>query len=283
MTNSPGVDANVCYRHPDRASFVLCQRCGRTICPECQTPGAVGVICPECMKQQRAEAPRTKPAILTRLSARGAPVVTYSIIGITVLVFLLQWVPGLNATAQLLFAPPYVSDVAFEPWRLLTAVFVHSTGFIFHILLNMYTLWIFGQLLEPMLGRGRFLALYLISGLAGSVGVVLLAAPNTPVVGASGAIFGLMGAFLVIQRRLGGNMTQLLVLVGINLVIGFVPGLNIAWQAHVGGLAAGALVGLILIETRSPRRRGLQIALLVTLSLVLLLLASRYLIFPLVS
>ena len=283
MTNSPGVDANVCYRHPDRASFVLCQRCGRTICPECQTPGAVGVICPECMKQQRAEAPRTKPAILTRLSGRGAPVVTYSIIGITVLVFLLQWVPGLNATAQLLFAPLYVSDVAFEPWRLLTAVFVHSTGFIFHILLNMYTLWIFGQLLEPMLGRGRFFALYLISGLAGSVGVVLLAAPNTPVVGASGAIFGLMGAFLVIQRRLGGNMTQLLVLVGINLVIGFVPGLNIAWQAHVGGLAAGALVGLILIETRSPRRRGLQIALLVTLSLVLLLLASRYLIFPLVS
>ena len=283
MTNSPGVDANVCYRHPDRASFVLCQRCGRTICPECQTPGAVGVICPECMKQQRAEAPRTKPAILTRLSGRGAPVVTYSIIGITVLVFLLQWVPGLNATAQLLFAPLYVSDVAFEPWRLLTAVFVHSTGFIFHILLNMYTLWIFGQLLEPMLGRGRFLALYLISGLAGSVGVVLLAAPNTPVVGASGAIFGLMGAFLVIQRRLGGNMTQLLVLVGINLVIGFVPGLNIAWQAHVGGLAGGALVGLILIETRSTRRRGLQIALLVTLSLVLLLLASRYLIFPLVS
>ncbi len=283
MTNSPDVDANVCYRHPDRPSFVLCQRCGRTICPECQTPGAVGVICPECMKQQRAEAPRTKPAVLTRLSGRGAPVVTYSIIGITVLVFLLQWVPGLNATAQLLFAPLYVSDVAFEPWRLLTAVFVHSTGFIFHILLNMYTLWIFGQLLEPMLGRGRFLALYLISGLAGSVGVVLLAAPNTPVVGASGAIFGLMGAFLVIQRRLGGNMTQLLVLVGINLVIGFVPNLNIAWQAHVGGLAAGALVGLILVETRSPRRKGVQIALLVTLSVVLLILASRYLFFPLAS
>ncbi|WP_419817957.1 rhomboid family intramembrane serine protease [Glaciibacter flavus] len=235
------------------------------------------------MKQQRAEAPRTKPAVLTRLSGRGAPVVTYSIIGITVLVFLLQWVPGLNATAQLLFAPLYVSDVAFEPWRLLTAVFVHSTGFIFHILLNMYTLWIFGQLLEPMLGRGRFLALYLISGLAGSVGVVLLAAPNTPVVGASGAIFGLMGAFLVIQRRLGGNMTQLLVLVGINLVIGFVPNLNIAWQAHVGGLAAGALVGLILVETRSPRRKGVQIALLVTLSVVLLILASRYLFFPLAS
>ena len=281
MTGSPDTAANVCYRHPDRQSFVLCQRCGRTICPACQTPGAVGVICPECMKEQRASAPRIKPAILTRLSGSGAPVVTYSIIAITVAVFLLQLIPGLGVTAQLLFAPLYVSDVAFEPWRLLSAVLVHSTGFIFHVLLNMYTLLIFGQLLEPMLGRGRFLALYLISGLAGSVGVVLLAAPNTPVVGASGAIFGLMGAFLVIQRRLGGNMTQLLVLVGINLVIGFIPGTNIAWQAHVGGLAAGALMGLIFVETRSPRRKALQIGLLVALSVVLLLLASRYLFFPL--
>lgn len=283
MTNAPDTDANVCYRHPNRQSFILCQRCGRTICPECQTPGAVGVICPECMKQQRAEAPRTKPAILTRLSGRGAPVVTYSIIGITIVVFLLQLVPGLGVTTRLLFAPLYVSDVAFEPWRLLTTVLVHSTGFIFHVLLNMYTLWIFGQLLEPMLGRGRFLTLYLVSGLAGSVGVVLLAAPNTPVVGASGAIFGLMGAFLVIQRRLGGNMTQLLVLVGINLVIGFVPGLNVAWQAHVGGLVGGALIGLILVETRSPRRKGMQIVLLSALTLVLLVLAARYLFFPLTS
>ena len=103
-----------------------------------------------------------------------------------------------------------MTEVILEPWRMLTSVFLHSTSLIFHILLNMYTLWIFGRLLEPMLGRGRFLALYLISGLAGSIGVVVLAAPNAQVLGASGAIFGLMGAFLVIQRRLGGNMTQLL-------------------------------------------------------------------------
>ncbi|KQO95726.1 rhomboid family intramembrane serine protease [Leifsonia sp. Leaf264] len=280
MTDRPDAGA-FCYRHPDRQSYILCQRCGRTICPECQTPGAVGVFCPECMKEQRANAPRTKPAILTRLTGRGRPVVTYSIIGVTFVVFLLQLIPGLNVTQYLLFQPVYVSTFAFEPWRMLTSVFVHSTGFIFHVALNMYTLWIFGQLLESLLGRGRFLALYLISGLAGSVGVVWLAPPLTAVVGASGAIFGLMGAFLVIQRRLGGNMTQLLVLVGINLVIGFIPGTNIAWQAHVGGLVGGALMGLIFVETRNPRQRTLQTVLIVALTIVLLVLSLRYVFFPL--
>jgi membrane associated rhomboid family serine protease len=282
MTDAPDA-ADYCYRHPDRRSYILCQRCGRTICTECQTPGAVGVFCPECMKEQRASAPRTKPAVLTRLSGRGAPVVTYSIIGVTLVVFLLQLIPGLNVTASLLFAPVYMSELAFEPWRMLTSVFVHSTGFILHVALNMYTLWIFGQLLEGLLGRWRFLALYLLSGLAGSVGVIWLAAPNTAVVGASGAIFGLMGAFLVIQRRLGGNMTQLLVLVGINLVIGFIPGTNIAWQAHVGGLVGGALMGLIFVETRSPRRRTLQTWLLVAVAVLLLILSLRYLVFPLTA
>jgi membrane associated rhomboid family serine protease len=282
MTDAPDA-ADYCYRHPDRRSYILCQRCGRTICTECQTPGAVGVFCPECMKEQRASAPRTKPAVLTRLSGRGAPVVTYSIIGVTFVVFLLQLIPGLNVTASLLFAPVYMSELAFEPWRMLTSVFVHSTGFILHVALNMYTLWIFGQLLEGLLGRWRFLALYLLSGLAGSVGVIWLAAPNTAVVGASGAIFGLMGAFLVIQRRLGGNMTQLLVLVGINLVIGFIPGTNIAWQAHVGGLVGGALMGLIFVETRSPRRRTLQTWLLVAVAVLLLILSLRYLVFPLTA
>ena len=168
----------------------------------------------------------------------------------------------------------------FEPWRMITSVFVHSTRLLFHVLLNMYTLWIFGQILEGLLGRWRFLSLYLISGLAGSVGVLWLGDPRTGVVGASGAIFGLLGAFLVIQRRLGGNATQLLILLGINLVIGFLPGLAIAWQAHLGGLVAGALVGLIFVETRKRDQRGLQVALLIGLTAVLLLLSLRYFFFP---
>ncbi|WP_235933855.1 rhomboid family intramembrane serine protease [Agromyces humi] len=272
MSEAGADRTNFCYRHPDRQSYILCQRCGRTICPECQTQAPVGVICPECMREQRATAPRTKPAAWTRVrsaAGRGAPVVTYSLIGITALVYLLQWIPGLGVTNALFFSPVFMTEVLPEPWRAITSVFLHSTSLFVHILLNMYTLWIFGRLLEPMLGRIRFLALYLISGLAGSIGVVVFAAPTTQVLGASGAIFGLMGAFVVIQRRLGGNMTQLYVLLAINLAIGFIPGANISWQAHLGGLIGGALVGLILLETRSRSRRGLQIGLLIGLAVVL--------------
>lgn len=283
MSDAGPERANTCYRHPDRQSYVLCQRCGRTICHECQTPAPVGVICPECMREQRASAPRTKPVALTRLrsAARGgAPIVTYSIIGVTLAVFLLQLIPGLGVTGELLYAGAYSAPGSFEPWRLLTTMLVHSTGLIFHVLLNMYILWIFGQLLEGMLGRSRFLALYLISGLAGSVGVLWLSSPLVPVVGASGAVFGLMGAFLVIQRRLGGQATQLYVLLGINLVIGFVPGLNIAWQAHLGGLIGGAIIGWIYIETRKRSQQALQVWLLAALVAVLLLLSLRYFILP---
>jgi membrane associated rhomboid family serine protease len=271
-----------CYRHPDRPSFVLCQRCGRTICGECQTPAPVGVICPECMREQRASAPRTKPAVITRARAaagRGAPVVTYSLIGITLAVFLLQLIPGLAVTDRLLYAGVYSLPGNLEPWRMITSVFVHSTALIFHVLLNMYTLWIFGQLLEGLLGRWRFLALYLISGLGGSIGVLWLSDPRVGVVGASGAIFGLMGAFLVIQRRLGGQTTQLFVLLGINLVIGFIPGFNVAWQAHLGGLVVGALVGFIFVETRQRSRQALQVWLLVGVVVVLLLLSLRFFVF----
>ncbi|TFC99099.1 rhomboid family intramembrane serine protease [Cryobacterium sandaracinum] len=261
MTGLPGTAANFCYRHPGRQSYILCQRCGRTICPDCQTQGAVGVICPECMNEQRRNAPRTKPAILTRLKSTSHPVTTV-IIGVTLAIYLLQFILGAGFTSLLWYAGVYSSPGSFEPWRLLTSVLVH--GSIFHVLLNMYTLWIFGQILEGMLGRGRFLALYVLSGLAGSLGVLFLSDPRIPVVGASGAIFGLMGAFLIIQRRLGGNATQLLILVGINLVIGFLPGLNVAWQAHVGGLIAGAVVGLIFVQTRRIKQQRLQTVLITT-------------------
>jgi membrane associated rhomboid family serine protease len=167
----------------------------------------------------------------------------------------------------------YSTPLAFEPWRMLTTVFVHSQNLIFHVALNMYSLWLFGQALEPMLGRARFLTLYLLSGFAGSLGVLFLTAGNVPVVGASGAIFGLMGAFLVIQRKRGGNMNGLLVLVGINLVIGFIPGINVAWQAHVGGLVGGALAGLIYYETRHLRHKSRQ-TLLITALCVALVAAS---------
>lgn len=275
----PPVDRNnFCYRHPDRQSFVLCQRCGRTICGECQTPAAVGVVCPECMREQResmtpAERRASRGGTSVRSIVRsGRPIVTYVLIGLTLAIYALQWLLPAT-TSLLLYAGLYSDPAVFQPWRMLTALFVHSTGFFFHVLLNMYSLWLFGQALEPLLGRARFLALYLISGFAGSLAVLLMTDPTQGVVGASGAIFGLMGAFLVIQRRLGGNMTGMLVVVGINLVIGFVPAFNIAWQAHLGGLVGGAIVGLIFYETRKRNQKGLQIGLLVALCVVLVALS----------
>lgn len=266
MTNAPTSSANYCYRHHDRQSYILCQRCGRTVCTECQTQAAVGVHCPECVKEGRASQPRRQGAVLGALrSTSTVPVVTYAIIGLCVLVYVLQILPGSPVTQALLYYPPLTR---LEPWRMITALFVHSQGSIFHLLFNMYSLFIFGPILERMLGKVRFLALYLLSGLGGSVAVLLLA-PLTPVVGASGAIFGLLGAFFVIQRRLGGSNIQLLVVIGLNLVIGFIPGFNIAWQAHVGGLVAGAAVALVFLRTRRPDERVLQIVLVSTVFVAL--------------
>jgi membrane associated rhomboid family serine protease len=246
---------NFCYRHPDRQSYILCQRCGRTICPECQTQAAVGVHCPECTREARQNAPRTKPRIITAVrSGSGQPVVTYGIIGLTAIVFLLQLVTSDFVTIWLYYEP---IRTAAEPWTMITALFVHA-GFL-HILLNMYSLYVIGPMIEMLLGRVRYLALYLISGFGGSVAVLLLA-PNHGVLGASGAIFGLLGALFVIQRKLGGNTTQLFVVIAINLAIGFVIP-QVSWQAHVGGLVTGALVALAFLATRNIRQRNQQILL----------------------
>lgn len=261
MSEASANPDNYCYRHPDRQSFVLCQRCGRTICAECQTPAAVGVHCPECMRESRQSAPRTRPAVVTsvrRLAQPGTPVVTYAIMALCVLIFAAE-----AATGQLVSqsGSPIYSALAYyppltvvEPWRMITSLFVH--GSILHILFNMYSLFILGPELERMIGRWRFAVLFLLSGLGGSV-AVLLSAPNYVVIGASGAIFGLFGAYFVIARHLGGNSRQLVIVIVINLVIGFVvPG--IAWQAHVGGLVVGALVAFVLVRTRPRQKRLLQ-------------------------
>ncbi|WP_374946004.1 rhomboid family intramembrane serine protease [Agreia sp.] len=265
MSQAP-VDAdNFCYRHPDRQSFILCQRCGKTVCPDCQVQAAVGVHCVDCARQNRPVRP--KPRFVTAFRRTSTqPVVTYSLIGVTAFFFVLQSVPGIGSlvTQALQYAGAYTQPglgVPVEPWRMITSVFLH--GGILHLLFNMYALFVFGQMLEHTLGRARYLALYLLAGLGGSVAVDLIAVPFQGVVGASGAIFGLMGAYFVIQRHLGATNIQLLVLVGINLVIGFIPGFGIAWQAHLGGLAVGALIGLIFTKTRNVRQKNTQILLLV--------------------
>lgn len=270
MSNPTGAGASsapVCYRHPDRPSYIRCQRCERTICPQCQTQAAVGVQCPECVREGRAGMRAPKPAVVTAFR-RGSsvPVVTYSIIALCVVIWGLQMIPGSPVTQWLLYYPPFTGV---QPWRMITAMFVHSQGSLFHIAFNMFSLFILGPILERSLGRLRFLALYLISGFGGSVAVLVIS-PTTPVVGASGAIFGLLGAIFIIQRKLGGNTTQLLVVIGLNLAIGFLPGTNIAWEAHVGGLVAGAAVSLVYLRTRRRDQQRMQALLVAGVAVALI-------------
>ena len=204
-------------------------------------------------------------------AANGRPVVTFTIIGICVVSWLLQLLTGGRWTELLWFWP---WGGAYEPWRFLTAAFLHSTSPL-HILFNMYALWFTGQFLEPLLGRLRFAVLCLLSALGGSVGVLLLAGDPytssawlTPVLGASGMVFGLFGAMLPVLRRLGRSLGQVLVLIAINGAIGFfVP--RIAWEAHLGGLVVGALVACAYAY--APKERRALVAWVVPVAGVLLL------------
>jgi membrane associated rhomboid family serine protease len=272
VTDSARDTDDFCYRHPDRQSYILCQRCGRTVCAECQTQAAVGVHCPECVREARESAPRTRPAVVTRMrsslrGSSGVPVVTYSLIGINVVAYLLQLVTGGLVFQAFAYLATPGATVA-EPWRMLTAAFLHSMSSPLHILFNMFSLYIFGPILEQAIGRARFLVLYLLAAFGGSVAVLLLN-PGVVVVGASGAIFGLMGAFFVVQRRLGGNSAQLLIVIGLNLVIGFVvPG--ISWEGHVGGLVVGSGVAAIYLATRRRQQKPAQIAAVAGVAVLLL-------------
>lgn len=181
---------------------------------------------------------------------------TRSIILINVIVYLGQLASGGALTDRLLYAPLYT---LIEPWRMITAGFAHSDGFftsptsIFHIAINMYTLYILGNLLEPMLGTVRFVWLYMLSLLGGSVAILLFSNPVTPVIGASGAVFGLMSAYLVVLKTLGQNASSATAVIGINLIFSFISPTT-SWQAHVGGLVIGALVTWLYSLTRSSSK-----------------------------
>src|ERR671916_2577319 len=195
----------VCYRHPNRETGVRCSNCDRPICPDCMTSTSVGMRCRECARQ------RTD---VRRVGAAGVgedPMLTYVLIGINVAVALGAFLSGASATggggigSSSLLADGSVSRFAVdqgEYWRLLTAGFLH-TGLI-HLLFNMFALYILGGMLEPAIGRLRFAIIYFVSLLAGSFGALLFE-PDAPTVGASGAIFGLMGAAVIVTRRSGVN------------------------------------------------------------------------------
>jgi membrane associated rhomboid family serine protease len=234
-----------CYRHPDRETGVSCQRCDRFICHECQIPNAVGVLCPE----------DGRVSVATRIKNDNRATLTIGLIALTVLVYVGQWVTGGSLTNSMIYAPLLTKS---EPWRMITAGFLHSETSVMHIALNMYSLYIFGSVLEPLLGKLRFITLYLVSIFGGSVAVLLLESPITTVLGASGGIFGLMGAYFIVLKSLGQSGGQMTAIIAINLVIGFVPGFNISWQAHVGGLLAGGLVALAYATTRAAKDAAKQ-------------------------
>jgi len=267
VTDVPYDRENFCYRHPDRQSFILCQRCGRTICASCQTQAAVGVHCPECVKEARQNAPKRPPVNIRAARALRSnsdrPIATYALIAICVVVYALQFFSGGLVTAYIALRPALLELL---PWGPVTALFAH--GSLIHLGLNMFSLFVLGRILEPALGRARYLALFFIAGLGGSAAVTLLAFDGSTV-GASGSIFGMLAALVVIQRGIGGDVRQLLVILGINLAIGLVIS-GVSWQAHVGGIVAGAAVGLIITRTRAIRQQRLQAVLLIGLAAALI-------------
>ncbi|MCC3779074.1 rhomboid family intramembrane serine protease [Streptomyces sp. UNOB3_S3] len=255
-----------CYRHPDRETGIRCVRCERPICPECMVSASVGFQCPECVSggsgtghDHRATAARTVAGAVHTSDPR---LVTKVLLGINVAVWIAVMATGDRLMdAMELFGRATLSDfgplegVAEGQWyRLLTAMFLHQAPM--HIAFNMLSLWWLGPPLEAALGRVRYLALYLLAGLGGSALTYYVAAPNQPSLGASGAIFGLLGATAVLMRRLKYDMRPVVALLVLNLIFTFTWS-NIAWEAHVGGLVVGTAVAYGMVH--APRGKRLLV------------------------
>lgn len=262
----PPSGLSACYRHPTRETGIRCTRCERPICPDCMIPAAVGYQCPECVHganaAHRAAQPRTIAGATVVADTR---LVTKVLIGVNLAVFAVVLLSGVRVVENLGMLGYAIDPTTFswvgvadgEWYRLLTSAFLHEQ--IWHIGFNMLALWFLGPPLEAALGRSRFLALYLISALAGSTLSYLLAAQNQLSLGASGAVFGLFGATGVLMRRMRYDMRPLLILLAINLFITFaLP--DIAWQAHIGGLVAGAAIAFGMVHAPRARRTAVQVA-----------------------
>lgn len=272
-----------CYRHPGRPTWITCQRCGRPICPDCMVPASVGFQCPGCVNEGKKTVRSPRTAFGGRISV-NPQLTTMVLIGINAVLWLLTTITGGNGSklSEYLSLSPHGtcyapgggyfanataadchSAVGLQglhwvagatngaPWQVITSAFMHVEPT--HIALNMISLWFLGPPLEALLGRARFLTIYLVSALAGSAGVVLMSGAHTPTLGASGAIFGLLGALLILSRGNPALFQQVVMWLGINLVFTFVvPG--ISWQAHIGGLIGGALVTLLIMQLHQNRR-----------------------------
>jgi membrane associated rhomboid family serine protease len=250
----------VCYRHPGRPTYVSCVRCGRPACPDCLRPASVGHQCVDCIKGGNTGVRR--PAGRFGGSVSTGARVTYGLIALNLLIYIIElahsqlgydWL--MIGAARSSDSGPYVGVAVGQWYRLMTSAFLPpppagNWESILDIAFNMYALFIVGPAIERVLGVARYLSVYLVSAIGGSI-LLYLVAPYQPAAGASGAIFGLFGAWFVLSRRLQVDSRQVVFLIGINLVLSFtIP--SIAWQAHVGGLIAGIL--LTAAYAYAPRR-----------------------------
>ena len=239
----------MCYRHSDRVSYISCTRCGRPVCPDCMVAAPVGFQCRACVASAASET--VTPTTVAGGQYIANPAVTYALIGINLAIFLLQYLGGIKEVAGDWGMWPVGIAVGGEWWRLLTGAFLH--GSLLHIAFNMYILFALGPTLERVLGHGRYLLLYVLAALGGGVASYAFSEMRTVSVGASGAIFGLMAALIVAGRRMRYDIKQVVILLGINVVIGFMAP-NVDWRAHLGGLVTGAAVAAVLVYAPRAHR-----------------------------
>jgi membrane associated rhomboid family serine protease len=262
------VETRYCYRHPDRETGLACSDCGRPICADCATFAPVGIRCPDhaTSSGRRSPTARFKPPPVHRAPglalATGRSPVTYTLIGINVVIYLITVVQGHAGFNHPGGPIPYHGLyrqwllqgylVAHGGWyRLVTSMFLH--GFLYHILFNMLALWFIGRPVEQYLGTARYIGLYFVSGLAGAAGA-LLQAPLVPTVGASGAIFGILGSMLILEWQITGRLAgQAMTWIAINFAIDFFYRSSISWGGHLGGLIGGILITLAYGHWRGGR------------------------------
>jgi membrane associated rhomboid family serine protease len=244
---NPQPPAPTCVRHPNRPTGLACTRCGRPSCAECLRPAAVGQHCVDCLRtDQRGVAP-VRTVSGAAAARRSAPYVTYALIAINVVIYAITAAQSKNLMDNQLGSALFVDWVLWAPavadgewWRVLGSGFLHYGPI--HLALNMFALYVVGRDAELVLGRLRYLAVYSVSLLGGSAGVMLFS-QNSMTAGASGAVYGLFGAITIILLRLRQNPNQMLIIIGINVFISFsLPGISL-W-GHLGGLAAGTLATL---------------------------------------
>ncbi len=251
-----------CYRHPDLQTYVRCALCNQFICPECMHSASVGHQCPDCVGAAAQTVAPVRTSLGGRQQRSTAPIVTYGLIGINVLVFALQKMSP-EVTDVLDLWPPAVADG--DLYRLLTSTFLHFG--LMHSAFNMLALYVVGPPLEYALGRLRFGAVYLLSALGGAVLVYLLTL-NAHTAGASGAVFGLFGAMFVVGRKLNMDVRWVVGIIGLNLAFTFVIPLitsqNISWQGHIGGLITGSAVAAAYVYAPRQQRNLVQAGATVT-------------------